>query len=1273
MDEMRAYALSGFSARKKSILTVPEETGTCLICPGQDADGCFAIDYTGEEPLLGFLTSSDTRMECLSERIKGEERTVFYRVHGSGLQNGEEIKGEWTLVANSGEYRIPFLIKAKDATLESSQGEWKNLQEFALFAKKNFSEAARLFAEGKVERILTDPYQIICQRGLREGRDRQYELEEFLLATGQKQPVSFFTPVKQPKVVCREEETRILLPIVRNGWGYTALKVQTTGKFIKTEKELLTEDDFVGSQCELTVLIRKEELHGGCNFGQIELTDDFCRISIPVLARKEEERNEARQEEKAKERNRQKVMIRLMRLYIGLRLHPYKESEKKTCLKEAEKLIEGLVAGEELDVEVRLYQAHLFILQERYWEAGWVLKHCREEIEQNQQDWPEIYAYMLYLYRFLIQSGQVREEEGEWQDTEGEIRRLYRMHSDSWRIAWMYLCTGARFADRGRQGAACPGWDLLLSQYRQGGYSPLLYLEALQYLNEDPSLLRKIGKFELQVLFFGSKYHALSKELVAQLAYTAGMVREKQSLLLEALKNCYRKEESDDILQEICAQLIKGGKVKQEAFEWYKRGLEKDLRLTKLYEYYMMSAPRRKDLLLDKKALYYFSYENTLNREQTAFLYRYVLKHKEELGELFDSYRDRMREFAREQFGNMRMNPDLAALYRAFLKPEEMQERELAIYSRMGFAFWFQTKEEKIRRVLCYDNNLAKCRSYSLSNGKTWLPIYEKDTLILLEDEEGKYYRKRIPYTLERLMSPNEAVFLCDPDTEGLDPDFLAVLWKRQTKQEELSDAVIRCGCLLTESMEYAQTFRQEVYPRLLRELEKRKKTGTYRFYLEALQPAGLNRANREKVFSLLVEEGLYNRALEWVRILEPEYLPADSLGLLLEQVLTEETDGQDKAIRQAAENAWQRGICPGSVLRYLAGNGKGSLEKLFRIRKLCVEKEREGGLLKEAFYPCTDNLSERMLIQALFTGGGNSQVTGGCSAESGCESVDGRLQEVFRSFYRRCPESPVVSWFCRYSAREYLLQNRLPDGLVFTAIGKRAKESEEAAFPEKRGENLLTEEKLAFLKYYGEVKKQAEEGTQCLLETFLTEMLNRGIAMKCFLTLPVRAELLIPLQDKQILEYYGEEKEEVFVYYRISSRQDSGEYRRREMKESVPGMYVAKFVLFYGEKLDYYIAVEKDGMIRRADQGSRGSQKKCLAGEGAESRGSEGDVGKGRQTDGAGCIMQEEKEPGEDCSYERLNDILIAQELEEWEEMDRLILEYVRRKKIAQDVFSIL
>ncbi len=1270
MDEMRAYALSGFSARTKSILTVPEETVTCWICPGQDADGCFAIDYAGEEPFLCFITSSDTRMECLSERIKGEERNVFYRVHGSGLQDGEEIKGEWTLVANSGEYRIPFLIKAKDAVLESSQGEWKNLQEFALFAKKNFSEAARLFVEGKVERILTDPYQIICQRGLREGRDRQHGLEEFLLATGQKQPVSFFTPVEQPEVVCREEETRLLLPIVRNGWGYTALKIRITGKFIKTEKELLTEDDFVGSQCELTVLIRKEELHGGRNFGQIELTDGFSRISIPILAMREEERDEVRQEEKAKERNRQKVMIRLMRLYIGFRLYPYKEGEKKTCLKEAEKLIAGLVDGEELDVEARLYQAHLFILQERYQEAEWVLKHCREEIEQNQQDWPEIYAYMLYLNRFLTQSGQAQEETDEWQDAEGEIRRLYRMHSDSWRIAWMYLCIGARFTDRRRQGVACPGWDLLLNQYRQGGYSPLLYLEALRYLNEDPSLLRKIGKFELQVLFFGSKYHALSKELVAQLAYTAGMVREKQPLLLEALKNCYRKEESDDLLREICSQLIKGGNVRQEAFEWYKRGLEKDLRLTKLYEYYMMSVPRRKDLVLDKKALYYFSYENTLNREQTAFLYCYVLKHKEELGELYNSYRDRMWEFAREQFGNMRMNPDLAGLYRAFLKPEEMGERELAIYSRIGFAFWFQTKEEKIRRVLCYDNNLAKCRSYPLSNGKAWLPIYEKDTLILLEDEDGKYYRKRIPYTLERLMSPDEAVFLCDPDMEGLDPDFLAVLWKRQTKQEELSDAVLRCGCLLTESMEYTQPFRQGVYPRLLRELEKRKKTGTYRFYLETLQPASLSRQNRERIFSLLVEVGLYNRALEWIKILEPEYLPADSLGLLLEQVLTEDSDGQDKAIRRAAENVWQRGICPGSVLRYLAKNGRGSLEKLFRIRKLCVEKEKEGGIFKEAFCPCTDVLSERMLVQALFTGGGNGQVTGSCSTESGCEFADGRLQEVFRSFYRRCPESPVVSWFCRYSAREYLLRNRLPDGLVFTAIGNRARESEKAVSQEMRGENLLPEEKLAFLKYYAEVKRQAEEETQQMLEEFLLEMLNRGIVMKCFLTLPVREELLIPLKDKQILEYYGEEKEEVFVYYRISSRQDGGEYRRREMKESVPGMYFAKFVLFYGEKLDYYIAVEKDSMIKRMDQGSRISQENQTA---RDSRGGERDCEIGRQRDRAGQIVQEEKETIEDCSYERLNDILIAQELEEWEEMDRLILEYVRRQKIAQEVFSIL
>ena len=59
-----------------------------------------------------------------------------------------------------------------------------------------------------------------------------------------------------------------------------------------------------------------------------------------------------------------------------------------------------------------------------------------------------------------------------------------------------------------------------------------------------------------------------------------------------------------------------------EAFEWYSKGVERQLRITRLYEYYMMAIytdeEGRLPCEISRMVLMYFSYQSDLDYEKNA-------------------------------------------------------------------------------------------------------------------------------------------------------------------------------------------------------------------------------------------------------------------------------------------------------------------------------------------------------------------------------------------------------------------------------------------------------------------------------------------------------------------------------------------------------------------------------------------------------------------------------------------------------------------------------
>ena len=130
-------------------------------------------------------------------------------------------------------------------------------------------------------------------------------------------------------------------------------------------------------------------------------------------------------------------------------------------------------------------------------------------------------------------------------------------------------------------------------------------------------------------------------------------------------------------------------------------------------------------------------------------------------------------------------------------------------------------------------------------------------------------------------------------------------------------------------------------------------------------------------------------------------------------------------------------------------------------------------------------------------------------------------------------------------------------------------------------------------------------------------------------------------LADKTFVSYKTEPKSRVIIHY--LKRKDSEEkesYRREEMKEIYFGVYVKEFVLFYGEELQYYITEEQENQEQLTESGI--------------------------------LTKDENKEFSKESRYQMINEMAIAQTLEDYDSVKQVLEEYWQTEFVADQVFKL-
>lgn len=531
---------------------------------GKDETGSFVITSTNQVKMRGIIYSSNPRMECLTPQFEGEEVRIRYQFHSEGLIEGDIQKGEFFIVCNQGEYNLSFVVSISRLYADSSFGKIKNLDDFCRLAKENYDEAYRLFYSSNFKNLIREDKDRILYEGLRMQPQAALIVETFLIASHHKKKVEVAFEETEKSFYGVQEQQKEQLEIQKPQWGAVRIHVSSDADFLIPGKQIITENDFIGSTCFYEYYIDADAMHAGKNFGRLcfELPDQSFLYTVTASSKEREEEREVSEHREAGQ-----ARTELMQLYIDYRL---KRIVTGVWAKSSVELLDHLAILEPEEPMHRLMKAQALLINRQKQEASWILTdYKRECLDRTTPVW----GYYLYLCTLME-----REESYVDRLTE-EIEQIFHHYPDDSMLFWILLFVKDEFyRNSSRRFKVIEQW------IGRGCHSPYLYLEAYYLIWQDPYLLSGLNDFTLKILGWAAKQDAISKDIALQVRNLLPEQREYQKKWYPVLEKCYEADPSEEMVAAICTYLIRGQQFAPKYHVWYERGIDSEIRITNLYE-----------------------------------------------------------------------------------------------------------------------------------------------------------------------------------------------------------------------------------------------------------------------------------------------------------------------------------------------------------------------------------------------------------------------------------------------------------------------------------------------------------------------------------------------------------------------------------------------------------------------------------------------------------------------------------------------------------------
>lgn len=1104
----------------KPILAFSEETIDLSVIEGRSEAGSFVIESTNQIKICGIVYSTNPRMECLNPHFEGEKVRIRYQFNSKGLTEGDACEGKFVIVCNQIEYSLSFCARITRLYAEASTGAVKSLDDFTRLAASNWDEAYHLFYNRNF--LNTIPYGNVYERLTYEGfacaRPSGQNMEEFLIGVNKKQPVSISVDKSEEIFMASKEPQSGCFTITKDNWGYTEIRLRTDCEFIKLSKPVLTLDDFIGKTYLYEYIIDASAMHAGRNFGRIYIDGVYQSFTIDITAGVRDDDGSI--SDIAVTKDIKECMVGIMELYTSFRL---KRIVTGVWANETISILNHLHALMPDEHMYELMKAQAFIINRQRQEAKWILDDFKHS---NPDKKSPIWGYYLYLMTLL-------EREPSYIDNmTHEVELIFYENPDSVLLFWVLLFLRDQyFDDTAGKLKDIKYWVL------RGCSSPYLYIEAYYLISQDPYLIKELSVFELRILSWAVKKKALTKDLAGAIFEAVDLAGGFDNRVYELLTAAYEICPEAEYVGIICSYLIKGHKNDTCFHKWFELGIENKLRLTGLYEAYLITMDDRQISPVPKIIQMYFSFDNKLPYRKLAVLYNNIIAAKETEPEVYHKYRKAMGRFAMDQAQLRHIDDNLAVLYEDMLELGFINEELSAAFSDIIYTYKLIVFDKRIVRAIIYQNEMKEPQIVPVTDQCAYFELFSNDYVILFEDSRGYRYVKSISYRLQRLMDAEKYLDRCislSPDR----PQYIVSHFKHVRDYSDFTKDDLKLFKPVFYSESFSDSYKAVMGYRILKYCQLHDYEDYVRPFLQSINFDTLQKDERKYLIDMLVSNRLYEKAYDMAMEYGIDMLAAASKVVLCENALKVQHVDDDFMV-QLAISAFKTGKYSDLVLKYLCENYTGPTDELINLWHAA-----------DKFSISSMKLDERILEQGIYT-----------------QIEPEKISDIFMEYYKRAGNEKLILAYISLVAHGYLHSGGCKADFIFDIIEKRY-----------IGNRTLNDAcQLALLKHFAE-KTDITQAELEIEDTLLKYYIYNNMYFDFFARLDYRLLEKYFLYDKAFLQYESTPGTHVVLHY--SRDEDGEEFNSEDMVEMYDGIYVKTFVIFFGELIRYYITEEHDNSI---------------------------------------------------------------------------------------------
>lgn len=1105
--------------------------------------GELRIKSVDGQSIKGIVSTTNHAVSMEKSTFVGVDNVVSYKVDTRGIAKGEKIEGRFHIISSGGESGVTYSFRVVDNSVDSSLGALKNLFHFTNLVQTEPEEAYKLFVSDKFEKFfLKDDYELKNRyelllygdkpRYLGAKADIKHCVEEFLISIRKKNRIqlSVSESHKEFKTVTESFTDSVMLH--KNTWGFVRLKVSCDNPCVKPETDYVDQDKFAGSKFELRFFVDYEKLHAGRNYARICFQSSSQTLYTELLLITEESSHK----DCGQALELQKNFAFLMESYLSFRV---KKINLAQWTKQSLMAIEKIRAIDDEDNYYKLIHAQLLISVRKRDEAKWLLNNVREYIMDKLTDNAALYSYYLYVTSLLKQETSYANESLK------VVKRLYEEGNDDWRILWVMFYLDEEYEKNSSLKIA-----RIKEQFYKGCTSPVMYLEAALTFAKQPLLLRVFDDFEIQTILFACKYNVASERLFAHVCEIAENKKTYSKVYWRLMTKLYERNKSKTLLSAIYRMMIKNEPLQKNGFQWIKAAVDADLRITNLYENYLLYCDKTSMEPLPKMLLMYFTYNSSLEYNLKAYLYANIYYNRYEDTMTFENYRHQIERFVLDQVAKGHISVHLAKLYKEILEPSMINEDTSRMLANILFSYRLVCKNPEMSVVYVKHKETEEVQVKPIIGGEAYINLFTEGVGIVVGDRKGNRYIDPELYECRRVFDGDKYIPLAFQYLK--DDLWISLYLCENSKKYGYSDYdMVCCYKNVIQDKRVSEYYKSEFINRIIDYYYSEYDGDDFDEEYISLDISRLDEQARIKVIETYIMNGKYDEAMKVIRERGALGVNPKKLLRMCRNLIESVDESLDKEVLSICEMVFKQRKYDEYVLRYLVKYYDCSTKDMTELWKAA-----------KAFEIDTTDLEERLLCQMMFI-----------------RSYSSSFAKIFESYYNHGARERVVEAYIAYHSYNFFVKGMVVNTDVFRVI-----------------EHRLTEEadtidicKLALLKYYAddiETIALTEAQTK-LAQRILNEMTDKKLVFGFYKKLAVCIDVPHSIMDKTILEYRTNPEKRVLVHYVIEGGDGMNEYMVDNMDNTFEGIFTKSFVLFYGDSMQYYITEHEDGTEELTESGN--------------------------------------------------------------------------------------